>query len=346
MKKLAVILLVLLPLHHAFPQIPPSVKVPQELKTAYATDVYKLALQNVAVTNSLYHDSILIPQFIEDSIWSGLGAIYNLYNLADRDSIFDYYCIHDENCSGLPIQYLFISVDTNYSWTKHWKNNESLTGYAPLDSFLIQFGYNIAHFSNGAAEISSSTHLNMPAFLNVYVDSLIRLDGIEEVYYDALFCCHNQIFYVKQGDTSFFSFVLGWGDTHWDCLNTITWTFSVHNGLAVLTSKKRSIQVSNPIPAYRKPQCHITSALPPELNDPQVHLPFYPNPARDWVTLSAPAGLMMQVTIYDLLGYRVRDMQIPGQTRISLSGLRRGLYLVRIYDNREKKEYMDKLMVE
>lgn len=346
MKKLVVILLVLLPMHHAFPQIPPSVEVPQELKTAYATDVYKLALQNVAVTNSLYHDSILIPQFIEDSIWSVLGAIYNLNNLADRDSIFDYYCIHDENCSGLPIQYLFISVDTNYSWTEHWKNNETLTGYAPLDSFLIQFGYNIVHFSDGAAEISSSTHLNMPSFLNVYMDSLKKLDGIEDVYYDAMFCCHNQIFYVKQGDTSFFSFVLGWGDTHWDCLNTITWTFSVHNGLAALTSKKRSIQVSQPIPAYRKPQCHITSALLPQTNEPFGYLPMFPNPARDWVTLSVPGNPLLKVTMYDVLGIRVLDLWTPGQTTISVSDLRHGLYIVRIYNSLENSVYFDKLMVE
>jgi hypothetical protein len=92
MKKLVVILLVLFPMYHAYPQIPPSVEVPQELKTAYATDVYKLALQNVSVANSLYHDSIRIPQFIEDSIWSELGAIYRLYGKAERDSVFDYYC--------------------------------------------------------------------------------------------------------------------------------------------------------------------------------------------------------------------------------------------------------------
>jgi len=329
MKKLTLILPLFFVLCTAFGQIP-SRCVPTELREAYESDVYKLANQVVSLASSPYKDSIRIPLFIEDSIWSGLGAIYNAYELADRDSVFDVYCIHEESCSGLPVPYLTIATDTSFSWTTHWENMETLTGIAPLDSFLVQYGYSLVHYEGGMADFTTSAHLNMTALLNTWADSLKKTEGITDMFYGDLACCHNQLFYSTTGDTSVFSFVMGWGDTHWDCNNTRTWTFAVHHCLVEMISKTTIMKVPGPIPDFRKPNCKITSGvrlLPDASSDMFI---ITPNPAHDYVRISTSTPGTFQVVMYNMLGHRMYQGTSSDQTTLSLSHLQKGMYFVQI----------------
>lgn len=73
-----------------------------------------------------------------------------------------------------------------------------------------------------------------------------------------------------------------------------------------------------------------------DLNLKASSIKVYPNPSRDIVTIAANnvANLKFEyVTIYDLLGKKVQDFKVDGQTEIKVSGLNAGLYNIVIGTN-------------
>jgi hypothetical protein len=62
---------------------------------------------------------------------------------------------------------------------------------------------------------------------------------------------------------------------------------------------------------------------------------IYPNPCTDGFTINAGAETTL-LTVYDLMGNTVITKQIAGETRVSVEGLKSGVYLVRINETVHK----------
>ncbi len=80
----------------------------------------------------------------------------------------------------------------------------------------------------------------------------------------------------------------------------------------------------------------LVGRIPPGLSQGQFTL--YPNPAQSMIYVSSPdasTGSHGSLTLYDLRGQIVLTKQIVNETTgIDISGLKPGVYFVRISDNR------------
>lgn len=55
---------------------------------------------------------------------------------------------------------------------------------------------------------------------------------------------------------------------------------------------------------------------------------FYPNPATSFVEIKSPNGETFQVSIYNILGRKLINTEITGNTKVNVSNLQSGIYLV------------------
>lgn len=58
----------------------------------------------------------------------------------------------------------------------------------------------------------------------------------------------------------------------------------------------------------------------------------YPNPATSMITLSAPADKVSYITINNIIGKRIRRVEASADGRYDVSDLRKGVYIIRIFD--------------
>ncbi len=79
---------------------------------------------------------------------------------------------------------------------------------------------------------------------------------------------------------------------------------------------------------------HIINTSVAELNE---QLKIYPNPAHDVVIIATTKNLKIQV--YSMQGQLVKEILATGQTRLNVSDLQPGLYVLRAYDNSGKTFY-------
>ncbi len=59
-----------------------------------------------------------------------------------------------------------------------------------------------------------------------------------------------------------------------------------------------------------------------------VEFNLYPNPAKNYVNLEVPAGEVYEVNVYSVTGKKVLTQRINGSTRLDLSSLNSGVYMV------------------
>jgi hypothetical protein len=62
-----------------------------------------------------------------------------------------------------------------------------------------------------------------------------------------------------------------------------------------------------------------------------VELSIYPNPASDYFTLNTNQKIK-RISINTIVGKEVKMIQVNDQNRYDLSDLRKGIYVVRIFD--------------
>jgi len=105
-------------------QLPSSCDVSDVLSIYYAPDVKDMALKWLYSIKSPDTSQIDIPQWCQDTIWSGLAALFNRCDIPEVDSVFNKYCVHtDVGFQGSGIfKFMGIDVDTLISWTHNWIN--------------------------------------------------------------------------------------------------------------------------------------------------------------------------------------------------------------------------------
>jgi len=77
--------------------------------------------------------------------------------------------------------------------------------------------------------------------------------------------------------------------------------------------------------AARGPMVSITS-----VNADQIKI--YPNPASSLVTIAAPADKLGYITINNIIGKQIRKVQPSPDGLYDVSDLRKGVYIVRIFE--------------
>ncbi len=66
----------------------------------------------------------------------------------------------------------------------------------------------------------------------------------------------------------------------------------------------------------------------------QGEVTFYPNPAKDVITLRYPTTKAIDVTIYNVLGAKVKSFtHSTNETSLNISDLEKGMYFIRFNDN-------------
>jgi hypothetical protein len=79
MKKIFILLLFAFQYSMGYGQVLSNCNLAPELHDAYNWDVSKMALTRIIETNSIYKDSIEIPEIVKDTLWAGLAALYKVF---------------------------------------------------------------------------------------------------------------------------------------------------------------------------------------------------------------------------------------------------------------------------
>lgn len=329
MKRLLPLFIVLFFSAKCFAQIPSDCNVPSELREAYDKDVKGLVIKRMQALNSPDFDLIDIPQIWQDSILEGMAAIYNLTQLAERDSVFNLYCVHDVFSS--PAVYgMIIGVETNSPIAQAWSSGEMTTGNDILDNLLTQYSFTLQnYFSFGAGVFYSDKIINQFAL----GDSLLNsVDGITYVEPDYLIGGAGTITYSSDASgTRYYDFRFEWNDCFDGCDNYYTWKFSVTDDCVVTFLGTETDGVfgieSLPDPV----NCGLTNSVELlETNAFQV----YPNPANTEIYFKN-APIRGQWQLFSLNGKLLQN-GVFDQQQVFIGQLPKGMYWLRWSDDKDQ----------
>jgi len=310
--------------------------IPQELFSANDFDIHQLAVTRIHNTNSPYKDSIIVSEAVMDTIWKGLVAIFKAFDIPERDSVFDVYCIHNRNSGFWATkckQYIDIKVDTNYSWTENWRNMNMQTGIKDLDTILSKFGFEIEGY---VAEINTglfrtNQYLNIPPLL----DSLKQFEGIIEAVISETYGDGDKISYSKN-DFQQFKFVFAWGDCKLGCYCNFTWAFNVDDYSNVsLAYRSQKTSLSWPYSEAMERNCNITTGLNKyTIGNESISIIY--NAGDSKLIINAELDDIYYLSVFDLLGIRLFSGSFHYNTEIQMDNYQSGLYLVSVYDSKYK----------
>jgi len=74
----------------------------------------------------------------------------------------------------------------------------------------------------------------------------------------------------------------------------------------------------------------MSSVIITSVNDSSIKV--YPNPATSMITLTAQKNKVGYITINTIIGKQIRRVEASSDGRYDVSDLRRGLYIIRVFD--------------
>ncbi len=282
-----------------------------EIQNNYLSDAKILALREIySDSTNVYTDSIELSSNIVDKYLGALSMIYSMNNGAS-DTVFNVYDIHI--FPYVSYKEIAIIADTSYSWIQNYLIDSVTSGNAQFDSIMVKYDFKLRSYLNLSAGVLMS--IITPHYLNLIpiVDSLRNIEGLDEVKaLVPLIGDGNNIEFSNNNDTTIVDFSIGWGDCLAGCINRIYWKFSIHSCSASYLGSSRDIS---------------TSIHDLDKNDRSV----YPNPVNDILTIEKWVEVE-SIDIYDLYGRLINSYdQVSNQ--IDLSGLTKGLYILKIQSN-------------
>lgn len=344
MKLSLYIVLFLFAFSEAFAQSPSDCTIPESLSSRYENDVKYLALIRMYQLRSPDTIFIDIPQAYQDTIWSGLAAIYNMGTQLSADSVFNLYCIHAEVNHHYDIpskafhgSSIMIKVDTSYSWTEAWSvAGQTLTGYQELDDFLAHYGFRLttyfcsanSEYLNNWAILESAHVVNTKAF----GDSLEEFEGLRypDYEYSNNVGDGNTISYSCSDTFRHYAFRLGWGDCPSGCTSSRIWYYRVGEKCNVVLDSANSFGWDSfPAP----PNCNPVSISGLEQ---QKQLKIFPNPARDFLIIETDRQETAESDFYifsDIQGRVLLKGEFINYAKLSLRRFAQGIYLLKIINH-------------
>ncbi len=235
MKKTFVFFFLVSIFHCSHAQVASSCLVPSLLKKEYQRDVAQLATYRLYQQQNPDTVLVQIPQAYTDSIYEGLAAIFNATSIPERDSVFNLYCVHNQNPFAGYGGYsgFLVRVDTNYSWTQAWQNLVTLTGDPLMDTLLSKYNLSITHFYNWA--IGNYAVLYVDSSWNTYalMDSLELVAGVISVELNSWVGVAGKITYDKIGNSKYYNFYFEFADCFDGCDAYRNWKFKVNDDCSV-----------------------------------------------------------------------------------------------------------------
>lgn len=76
----------------------------------------------------------------------------------------------------------------------------------------------------------------------------------------------------------------------------------------------------------------VTSQVKTEAS---VDITIYPNPADDFFSIMTSEENIAFVTIHNIVGKKVKTIQAKTNQKYDIQGLRRGIYIIRVYDSND-----------
>lgn len=339
LKNLALILLTFIT-STGFSQIQSNCEVPQNLQTAYATDVANLTVKRLYQNDSPDTCFITIPQIHQDSIWEGLATIFNASSVPGRDSIFDIFCIHQENQNIKLRKDILVYTDSSSQWTEYWQNLEILTGDSELDNLLSYYGFSIESYTDisysdsydGRVKFITEQDINTIAFC----DSLETFEGIHHASPNSSYLEGNDIDYNVIEGVKYFDFRLINCGFDWGTCYYYTWKYEVHQDCYVDFAGIIAETYELPDPQ----NCNITTHSD---NNYSNSINIYPNPTKGEVSISINDKEIhnFSLEVSDIHGKIILKKEI--QTNNLRLDLPNGLYFLKLTD--KENVYTKKLII-
>lgn len=348
MKKLLIILFILFSINSLKAQVSSSCDVPSDLFAAYDLDVKDLSIIRIIESNSPDTSQISLSQEHQDTIWSGLAAIYNAFSIPERDSVFDIYCVHNESGRNSVLSdQLNIGIDASCSWFYNWENLTIYTGNTALDNLLQQYGFSIDDFhtySSGFTYASFSTDqiINMTALCDSIEVLSTEINFAESGY--SMGDSKKSMSYDRIGDEQFYNFRIGWGDCPSGCINKYIWSFKVNYSDCSVEylGTGQSLGSSQNIPD--PDNCNITNTS--EIGGNILELSIYPNPAKDFINITIPSLVKESSTIevLSINGELIESVSVNGrEAQLLVEHWNKGLYIIRVKNN--ESVYTQKVLI-
>lgn len=331
MKKLYFLLLFVAVLSHSFAQYSSEIDINPILREHYDTDVKNACLQWVLESDSnLFYSSAEIPPLVLDSVWQALSAVYYEFDMPERDSVIDMYCIHQYPKNYL-IKEIILVPDYENPKIISWLNHDP--GYPILDSILTKYGF-----------ISYDKELKNPYILlrtekdiNIfYVTRLLKLvDGIIYADPNMTWGDGNGFNYKSSGTDKFLFFDKAWGDCMAGCWAHHIWQFKIDKNLNVsYLGTYKNWDENHPI---SEPwNCNITGLMD---NVELELMSLSPNPAKEYISFSLPFQNKTKYRILNINGQIIKEGYLIGDEHISISELKKGFYLIQLNSTDDIKTY-------
>lgn len=341
MKNMFIFLALLCAGRGALAQVQSSCQSSADLQSRYSKDIAHLALVRMYDVQSADTTLIDIPQPHLDSVGRAMAAVFNLNNQLEADSVMRRYCIHQDRYlqalhlsgarNGVSLQ---VKVDSFKAWTAGWRNLNAVTGYTALDALMAHYGFEVKqYYYIGGSQIDNSAAIRTTQVINAkaFADSLKKLDGIVDVWFDGGAGDGNYIQYRYDNGAAYLMFRLGWGDCPAGCTAEKRWYYKIDDLCRVTLDSVRTSQGpgTRPLPG----NCDATG-----LHDLQqdIQLSIYPNPTAGRIILAVTGNKNYDYKLLDQQGRVLLQGKVNGTTSLQLEGYAKGIYLLRVSDKTGK----------
>lgn len=337
MKKIVILLLFVSALTMSHAQTPSSCLSTQLLSHEYELDIKNLVLRRMLQLQNPDTVLVNIPQTWQDTISEGIAAIFNAVTIAERDTVFNLYCVHDNTTPQQVYQSMLISVDTSYAWTDAWQNLTSLTGNPNIDAMVTKYDLQVDQFYNWSfgnyAELSTDSLWNIYALM----DSLEKEPGVIYAEANSIIGSAGKITYDKVGSERFYNFYFEFNDCFDGCDNYRMWQFKVNADCSVEYLGFIDWGVFGISPLPFPVNCNTFTSINEHVSD-KLEYVVYPNPVSSTLIISAANAVTNNfANIYDVTGrLLLNTKRFFGTEKIDLANLPDGLYFLKIINEDTK----------
>lgn len=328
MKKLYILSLIIIFTQVSFSQNSSSDYVNPILLEHYDADVKNACLEWVMESDSnLFYSSAEIPPLVLDSVWQALSAIYYEFDMPERDSVIDMYCIHQYPKNYL-INEILLVPDYDNPQIISWLNHDP--GYPILDSILTKYGFSM-EYRDWYILLETVQEVNI-----FYVIKLLNLvDGITYAEPNMTWVDGNGFTYRSSGTDRYLYFDKAWGDCMSGCYAHHIWQFKI--------DENNDVEYVGTIRNYDEDEsigepwnCNITGLLE---NDNIRSFDIFPNPVSKSISFKRPFQSKTVFKIFNTNGQLMKQGYLFGEDKIDISELNNGIYLVHLNGEDISKTY-------
>lgn len=78
-------------------------------------------------------------------------------------------------------------------------------------------------------------------------------------------------------------------------------------------------------------QLNVSTITDQEKAKVEIEISIYPNPATEYFTLNSQSSVQ-KLTIHNIIGKEVKTFEVNDDNRYNVSALKKGIYVIRIFD--------------